>query len=65
MDVDEQENEDDLDAFLFASNNNCSVADAREYLDISKDIFNVNNENNFELLKNRIGLEPSIILIEN
>ena len=65
VDVDEQENEDDLDAFLFASKNNCSIADAREYLDISKDIFNVNNENNFELLKNRIGLEPSIILIEN
>jgi|ETNmetMinimDraft_13_1059891.scaffolds.fasta_scaffold04291_4 predicted RNA-binding protein with RPS1 domain len=65
VDVDEQENEDDLDAFLFASNNNCSVADAREYLDISKDIFNVNNENNFELLKDRIGLEPSIILDEN
>jgi predicted RNA-binding protein with RPS1 domain len=65
VDVDEQEYEDDLDAFLFASKNNCSVADAREYLDISKDIFNVNNENNFELLKDKIGLEPSIILNEN
>ena len=67
VDIDVEENEDayDLDAFLFASKNNCSISDAREFLVISKDIFNVKIENNFELLKNRIGLEPFIILDEN
>ncbi len=64
VDIETETNNNDLDAFLFSTKNNCSIADARAYLDLSEDIFNEHSQNNLELLRKRIGLQPSIHLDE-
>ena len=64
VDIDTETANNDLDAFLFSTKNNCSITDARAYLDLSEDIFNEHSKNNLELLRNRIGLQPSIQLDE-
>jgi len=64
VDIDTETASNDLDAFLFSTKNNCSIADARAYLDLSEDIFNEHSINNLEILRNKIGLQPSIQLDE-
>ena len=54
--------ENNLDAFLFASKHNCSVLDAQEYLELTQDIFNDTNHQKIEILREKIGLKPSIML---
>lgn len=64
VDIETETANNDLDAFLFSTKNNCSITDARAYLDLSENIFNEHSQNNLELLRNRIGLQPSIQLDE-
>jgi predicted RNA-binding protein with RPS1 domain len=64
VDIDTETASNDLDAFLFSTKNNCSITDARAYLDLSADIFSEHSQNNLDLLRNRMGLQPSIQLDE-
>mgnify|MGYP001294979343 CR=1 FL=1 len=64
VDIDQETTNKDLDAFLFSTKNNCSITDASAYLDLSADIFNEHSQNNLDMLRNRIGLQPSIQLDE-
>jgi len=62
VDLEEYQKDNNLTAFLFASKNNCSISEAEEFLILSQDIFDESNHQKIEMLRDRIGLKPSIIL---
>jgi len=62
IDYDSVIDDEDLDPYLFSIKNRCSIKDAKEFLELSKDFFNETNFGRIELLKDKIGIKPSIIL---
>jgi len=57
-----EEYKEDLEPFLLSIKNQCEISDTKEYLDLTKNIFDENNLERIEILKHKIGLKPSIIL---
>ena len=62
VDFDMQADKEDLEPYLLSIKSQCEISDAKEYLDLTKNIFDENNLERIEILKNKIGLKPSIIL---
>ena len=62
VDFDMQTDKEDLEPFLLSIKSQCEISDAKEYLDLTKNIFDENNLERIEILKNKIGMKPSIIL---